>query len=512
MHRPVRQILECILTVVLAGLVWLAFRSAPIVFVESRFLGFCCLTFAVFWALPWQRARLIWVLAVSIAFYMSWHPQLIVLIGASAMIDFAIALLIERSSSAWLRRLLLVSSIALSLGLLIWFKYTNFLLGSANSLLALFGSDYHWPLFDKLLLPLGISFYTFETISYVVDVYRGRCKAVRHVVDYALFLMFFPHLAAGPIVRPRDFLPQLERHRRFSWYRTLIGVMIVVVGLFKKAALADNLAPVIDPIFADPAAHASSAVWLATLGYAMQIYCDFSGYSDMALGLALTIGFKLPLNFNMPYLAQNIGDFWRRWHISLSSWLRDYLYIPLGGSRKGQLGTQVNLLTTMVLGGLWHGASWTFVLWGGYHGLLLCIHRAWQRRSKSEDRGLTEAANNSRSSILDLRSSINVVLTFLCVCLGWVFFRAQSFAAAWTLTAHLVLPSPGLQLPLTATMLIVCCFAILLSAHLLEARWPWRRLERRLPAPALGAAIALLLVLVMLLIPESQKGFIYFQF
>jgi alginate O-acetyltransferase complex protein AlgI len=512
MQRTSRQIVELAVTTLLAALVWLCFRQCPIEFTKSQFLGFCALTLGVYWAVPWHRGKLVWLLAVSIAFYMTWHPRLIALIGASAVADFSIALLMERTRSPLLRRCLLFGSIALSLGLLGYFKYTNFLLSEANSLLALVGIDYHWKLFDNLLLPLGISFYTFETISYVVDVYRGRSKAVGNLVDYSIFLMFFPHLAAGPIVRPRDFLPQLERRKRFSWYRLTIGLTLCMIGLFKKAVIADNLAGVVDPVFADADRYASGAVWLATLGYALQIYCDFSGYSDMAIGLAHTLGFKLPANFNMPYLAVNITDFWRRWHISLSSWLRDYLYVPLGGNRHGNVATYRNLMLTMLLGGLWHGAGWTFVFWGAYHGLLLSIHRIWQRRSRMEDRGSNNQTDDSPSSIHQLRSSLNIALTFLCVCLGWVFFRAQTFAIAWTMVRHLALPTSGAHLSLDSALLVYCCFVLVLLGHLFGSTFTLRTIERRLPAPVLGTALGLLVVLVLLLIPESSKGFIYFRF
>jgi len=470
-------------------------------FPTSQFLGFFLAVFTIYWLLPRHRWRMVWLLAASCAFYMSWHPWLISLIALSASVDYVVALRFEKVQQLWARRLLLFGSIGFNLSLLAFYKYTNFLLDSANRMFALFGSDYRSPLMEQLILPLGISFYTFETISYVVDVYRGKAPAVRSLLDYALYIMFFPHLAAGPIVRPRDFLPQLERRKRFDYYRIVIGVVIFLVGMFKKAVIADQLAPIVDPVFKHPAIYSSLAIWLGTLGYALQIYCDFSGYSDMAMGLAHMLGFKLPVNFNMPYFSVNITEFWRRWHISLSSWLRDYLYIPLGGSRGGRFATYRNLMLTMLLGGLWHGANWTFVFWGFYHGLLLSLHRVWAGEVGRE-----------KQAFRLLPTACSVALTFLCVCIGWVFFRAQTFGDAATVLARLAWPTAGLGLDLGSRVLVCACLALVFVAHVCGSTFSWRKVERRLPSPVLGGAVAALLLLALLLMPEDAKGFIYFQF
>ncbi len=488
-------------------------------FPTADFLWFFVVIAAVYWALPRHRWRMTWLLLASCVFYMSWHPWLILLIVGSASVDYIVALQLEHVTGLTKRRLLLACSIGVNLGLLGFFKYTNFLLGSANSLFALFGSDYHWPLFDNLFLPLGISFYTFEAISYVVDVYNGKLRAVRSLLDYALFIMFLPHLAAGPIVRPRDFLPQVHRRKRFDWYRGVVGITIILVGLFKKVVIADHLAPIAKATFDDPTRWSSAAAWTGILAYAMQIYGDFSGYSDIAMGLAHLLGFKLPQNFAMPYFSQNITEFWRRWHISLSSWLRDYLYIPLGGSRGETWATYRNLMTTMLLGGLWHGPSWTYVFWGGYHGLLLSIHRAMQRKGKIEDRGSkmedrrsNEPTGDPRSSILGLRVALHVAFTFVCVCIGWVFFGPHSFGCAWTLLGRMLWPTAGHHLDMPTTSLVLLCFAVMFVAHLVgtftDVRWFWRRA----PAPVMGTALAALLLLVLLLFPENTVGFIYFLF
>src|SRR5262249_42955235 len=288
----------------------------------------------------------------------------------------------------------------------------------------------------SVILPIGISFYTFEAISYVVDVYRGRLRAERDFAAFLLFILFFPHLIAGPIVRGRDFLPQVQRAKHWSWLRLQAGGELFLMGLFKKLAISDRMAAFADPVFANPDAFAGLAISLGVLAYAVQIYCDFSGYTDIAIGCAHMLGYKLAPNFNTPYLASNISEFWRRWHISLSSWLRDYLFIPLGGSRNGRWRTVRNLMLTMTLGGLWHGASWTFVAWGVLHGLLLIGHRAFA--GCCAGRPALERRLQSPPG-----TAARVLATFLCVCLGWVFFRATNFTVAMTMLERMVSLRPG---------------------------------------------------------------------
>jgi alginate O-acetyltransferase complex protein AlgI len=481
-------------------------------FHSSKFLTFFLIVFGVYWSLPslggvlarhplfqavsWHRVRMAWLLAASCYFYISWNPYLISLILFSASVDFFAARKLERLSSPRLRRLLLVGSISINLGLLAFFKYFNFFLDNACTALNLFGWETP-PHTLQLILPLGISFYTFETISYIFDVYRGKARAVQNYLDYALYIMFFPHLIAGPIVRPRDFLPQIGQRKRFNWDRAQYGVQLFLVGLFKKGVVANHLAHVVDPVFENPATFGSGAVWLAVLSYAAQIYCDFSGYSDMALGTAHLLGFKLPRNFRMPYFAADIGEFWRRWHISLSSWLRDYVYIPLGGNRGGTAKTYRNLLLTMLLGGLWHGANWTFVAWGLYHGLLLALHRA-----------LPRPAWWTRPIFRPLA----VAFTFLCVCVGWVFFRAQTFNDAAIVLGAMFRPVAGTAADPTLAGVAMSLLLLVLLCHLIGTFVNLRHLERRLPASALGTLLALLLVAALLLLPEDGRGFIYFQF
>jgi alginate O-acetyltransferase complex protein AlgI len=454
-------------------------------FPTFAFLVFFAVVFSVYWWLNDRRARLGWLLTASVFFYASWNPWLISLIIFSASIDYVVALWLERGGSSRRRLALLVLSIGTNLGLLAYFKYVNFFLDMVG------GSRLN------IILPLGISFYTFETISYVVDVYRGRTKAVRSLLDYALYIMFFPHLVAGPIVRPYEFLPQLKRRMRLSWTRAEIGAWMFLIGLFKKAVIADHVAAVIDPVFADPGHYGSVATWWAVLGYACQIYCDFSGYTDMALGLAHLLGFHLPNNFRMPYFAVNIADFWHRWHISLSTWLRDYLFIPLGGSRGGAWATCRNLLITMGLGGLWHGANWTFVVWGFYHGGLLVAHRLLPK-----PRWLGAAVTRP----------VAVALTFLCVCVGWVLFRCQTLSAAGIVLGRMFAPTAGTELNLFDVRVVIAALAVVFVGHWAGTGVKLAQAGRRLPEFAVGTALAGFLLVILVLMPENGGAFIYFQF
>jgi alginate O-acetyltransferase complex protein AlgI len=464
-------------------------------FPTAKFLAFFAVTFAVYWLLGRHRWRLVWLTAASAFFYACWRWEFLFLIAASTSVDYLVALKIPKlPRSSVTRKWLVALSISVNLGILGYFKYAAFLLDTATDVTHWLGWSVPIPQV-KAFLPLGISFYTFEAISYVVDVYRGRTKPVRNPLDYALYILFFPHLVAGPIVRPYEFLPQLERPKRFGWPRFQAGVQLFLIGLLKKIVIADQVALVIDPVFKTPGEFNSAALWLAVLGYAVQIYCDFSGYTDMALGLAHTLGFKLPNNFNAPYLASSPADFWRRWHISLSRWLRDYLYIPLGGNRKGPVRTMVNLFVTMLLGGLWHGANWTFVVWGAYHGTLLAIQRiipkSWAHPA--------------------LRPA-TTLMTFLLVCVGWVLFRAQTFTDAMTIVRGMVVPTRGSELAGDGRLLVMICLTVTLVGQALGQLKGSPRALFRVPVPVAGAAMAAALTLALVLTPGEGKAFIYFQF
>jgi len=471
-------------------------------FCSLAYLGFFAAVFVLYWALPWHRARIGLLLVASFLFYASWNRWLAVLVFVCTTMDYVLA----RGMDAWTaprrRRLLLAVSLCVNLGLLAYFKYTNFFLQSLEDGLHAAGLHASLPLL-RVILPIGISFYTFEAINYTVDVYRRRIPAERDLSHFLLFITFFPHLVAGPIVRARDFLPQLRRPRRWSWTRAQIGVEVFLIGFFKKVVVADRLALFVDPVYTDVGHFSSATSWLAVLAYSLQIYCDFSGYTDMAQGSAHLLGYKLGRNFELPYLSANVAEFWRRWHISLSSWLRDYLFIPLGGSRGGRWRTARNLLVTMTLGGLWHGANWTFIVWGMLHGSLLLGHRAFRATCASVPR-LEALLCSGPGTVL------RVGLTFLTVTLCWVPFRAHTLGQALTLLGRLFRPSTGAPLPLPVSSLIVL-LAGAVVVHALSLRLRTRLLEW-LPAPLLGCGYGALLTLALILSVGSEQAFIYFQF
>jgi alginate O-acetyltransferase complex protein AlgI len=365
------------------------------------------------------------ILLASAIFYAHWNPKYLMVLAAPSVVDYVCAIEIEDASTDTLRKRWLVASILCNLGLLGYFKYANFFIADLRVL------GLQIPHLD-ILLPVGISFFTFKTLSYTIDVYRRELNACRSMWRYAMFVTYFPELIAGPIVRASIFLPQMTRSLKPSWHRLIIGGQIILLGITKKLLIADRLALFVDPVFRYPARFTPSTVILAVVAYSIQIYCDFSGYSDMAIGISKIIGFDLPENFNMPYLACSVTEFWRRWHITLSQWLRDYLYIPLGGNRRGEVRTYVNLFLTMLLGGLWHGAAWTFVVWGALHGIGLGAHKLWMSRPTGR-----------------LIPGVRFVawpLTYVFVCICWIFFRAASFGDAWTIIRKvLCLDSSGIE-------------------------------------------------------------------
>jgi alginate O-acetyltransferase complex protein AlgI len=450
-----------------------------------------------------DRARVWFLLGASFFFYACWNRELALLIGLTTTLDYWVGRGMERAAQPGLRRTLLVLSLIVNLGLLVYFKYANFFLRELEEALHAAGAQASLPVL-QVILPVGISFYTFEAINYTVDIYRGRARAERNLANFMLFITFFPHLVAGPIVRARDFLPQIARRKRWDWNRLHVGVQLFLMGLCKKLVIADRMAYYVDSVFKTPELYSSQAAWCATIAYALQIYCDFSGYSDMALGCAHLLGYHLTRNFNMPYLARNIAEFWHRWHISLSTWLRDYLFIPLGGSRGGRWRTVRNLMLTMVLGGLWHGASWTFVLWGALHGALLVGHRMWTGLCAARPR--LDRLQQTGPGI-----AFRWFLTMLCVGVGWVFFRAQDVESAWEICKRLFLPRGGLPAPLPLWMLFVFVAGVAACHVVGQFRW-WPKAARRWPAPAVGLAYALLVAMTLLLAADSGQAFIYFQF
>jgi alginate O-acetyltransferase complex protein AlgI len=369
------------------------------------------------------RAGIMVLAAASLVFYAAWQPVYLLLLLASIAVNFSLGLRMEDP----LRRSAIGTlGVALNLGLLCYFKYTNFIFDSINTMTGA-------PLpFFNIVLPLGISFFTFQQIAYLVDVMRGA-KVERDIVSYTLFVSFFPHLIAGPLVHHAEMIPQFKRGRTSrSAVLAARGLAIFAAGLFKKVVIADNLAQFVSPVFAHLDAGGSVTTpwaWLATSAYTLQIYFDFSGYSDMAIGLALLFGIRLPVNFRSPYRASSIIEFWRRWHITLSRFLRDYLYIPLGGNRLGEQRRYINLMVTMLLGGLWHGAGWNFLVWGGLHGVYLSINHLWRA---------WRGGDKPAAATGFVAKGLSWIITFLAVILAWVFFRARTMAGAWQMLGGLL--------------------------------------------------------------------------
>lgn len=411
-------------------------------FSSPRFFCFLAVMLLLL-ALPLRNAVKLRILAAgSCFFYAAWDYRYLALLLAISAIDYFTAARISATEHPGTRRAYLLLSIVSNLGILAYFKYANFFIDNVNALRS--SSDLLPHL--HVLLPAGISFYTFKTMSYTIDVYRRRLEPVRSLIDYTTFVTFFPELIAGPIVRASVFLPQMSRNVGPTRDRLALGSSIFLLGLTKKLLLADRLSSIADPVFADPSLYSPAVVWMGVLAYTLQIYCDFSGYSDMAIGTAKMIGYDLPRNFDMPYLSGDITEFWRRWHITLSEWLRDYLYIPLGGNRHGTWKTYRNLMLTMLLGGLWHGASWNFVVWGALHGIALAVHRVYARRMK-------------------MPRVLGTACTFLFVMLCWIPFRAPTFASTMVIFRRMFTPNlPGVfWLPTP----LLWCVAIFVAGHAL---------------------------------------------
>ncbi len=454
--------------------------------------------FAVSWLLArYRRARIVFLLAASYYFYAHWDVRFLPLIFASSTIDWLLGHAIARASNDHRRKLWLALTVVVNLGALALFKYFNFGVDSVRSLLQTLG--YHPPeVVLRIALPIGISFFTFESMSYVIDVYRREIEPHESYLEYLTFVAFFPHLVAGPIVRPRDLLPQLAQPARFSALEGSEALWLIAIGLIKKVAIGDYLAlNLVDRVFDAPAQYSALECYSAALGYAVQIYCDFSGYTDVAIGSALLLGVRFPKNFNSPYKAASITEFWRRWHISLSTWLRDYLYIPLGGNRLGPLRTYVNLMLTMLLGGLWHGASWTFVVWGGMHGAALAIERLF---------GLP-----ARTAGSTLRRVISVLVTFHLVLVAWIFFRAETFGKAALMFERLstfTTYHPNLDLRVLGVL------GVGLLSHYVPKRWyeAGKAAFVNLPAPAQGFALVGAAMVLRLMAAAEAVPFVYFQF
>ncbi len=465
-------------------------------FNSPTFLAFFLVVLAVHYSpLEWTLKKG-FLLVASYLFYAAWNPPFVALIWLSTVVDWYAAKWMFASSSPTLRRGLLILSLCTNLGLLGFFKYSGFVLENFVAVMQL-GGVIFTPVDLGVLLPVGISFYTFQTLSYTIDVYRGQLEPADSPLDFALFVTFFPQLVAGPIVRASQFLPQLVEEKRATSAQMGWGFSLFTLGLFEKVVLADSwMAPAADVVYdAAPLAGAMDA-WVGTLAFSAQIFFDFAGYSTCAIGIALCLGFALPDNFRFPYAAIGFSDFWSRWHISLSSWLRDYLYIPLGGNRRGRRRTYINLGLTMLLGGLWHGAAWRFVVWGGLHGAYLGIERWLGKRNLTSGVPKVPAA----------------LLTYVLVLITWVFFRAQSFGDGWfILQAMFGMRSDSLLVGNVNTLLVPLVTLGLLFTHWMlredSVEGFWSRLPTAMQVLALSA-----MLIAIVLSPGENRAFIYFQF
>lgn len=475
---------------------------SPMIFSSGIFLWLFA-AFIVVYLLLQRRttARLMFVTLFSYYFYYKSSGTYFFLLAVVTVSDFLLALLMEHTVTRWKRKLWVVVSLCVNLGLLCYFKYTNFLLECWASL-----TGGNFSMLD-IFLPVGISFFTFQSLSYTIDVYRREIKPLTNLLDYAFYVSFFPQLVAGPIVRARDFIPQIRRPLFVSDEMFGRGIFLIMSGLFKKAVISDYISVnFVERIFDNPTLYSGVENLMGVYGYALQIYCDFSGYSDMAIGIALLLGFHFNINFDSPYKSASVTEFWRRWHISLSSWLRDYLYISLGGNRKGKVRQYVNLIITMFLGGLWHGASWNFVLWGVLHGVALAVHKFWM--------SLTGRKKGEQSH--GIRRFFGVVVTFHFVCFCWIFFRNADFATSVDMLRQIFTVFRPQLLPqlLAGYWEVFALMGLGYVLHFLPDSWERACTKTVIRLPLLGKAVLMIALIYLVIQMKSSdiQPFIYFQF
>ena len=472
------------------------------------------MVYTLYWAFAHHaRIAMSLLLGASLLFYACWNPYYLILIINSSLVDFVTGGMIDRSNDVVRRKRLMLTSVIYNLSILGIFKYFNFFMQSFDDAVThlewwdyfMLGETYLPGGRLAALLPVGISFFTFQSMSYTIDIYRGNLKPVKSFSHYLLFVSFFPQLVAGPIVRARDLLPQLLERPPVSREMSGRGLYLIVLGLFKKIAIADYLAiNLVDRVFTTPEGYSSIESLFGVYGYALQIYCDFSGYSDIAIGSALLLGFNFPDNFRTPYQSKNLQEFWRRWHISLSSWLRDYLYISLGGNRKGAKRTYFNLLMTMVLGGLWHGAGWNFIIWGILHGGALALHRLWHEKG-------SHVAWYQNIKDTQAWTIASLIFTFHYVCFAWIFFRAPTFGEASRVIGQIFVGGWGL-VNINTHLALVLIGGFLL--HSCSQNFFQKTIERFTALTPLPQALTLFvsaLIIRQLAVSEAVP-FIYFQF
>jgi alginate O-acetyltransferase complex protein AlgI len=481
-------------------------------FNSVTYLVFFVVVLAGYWSMPRHRMRLGWLLMMSWLFYAAGSPSCLILFLIMIAINWRAGILVgaKRQTHPRAAKGFLIATVVLDLGNLAFFKYLDFLLQSVVGLWSfLSGRTLSAPL-TGILLPLGISFYTFQLIAYIVDVYRGNYKPVRNLLEFGLFNTFFPKLLAGPILRASQFIGQLDSKRSFSLAWFMHGLDLIAIGLFKKVIVADQISLFVDQVFAAPDGLGSGVLLLGVYGYAVQIYCDFSGYIDIGRGCAYCLGYELPVNFIFPYFSCNITEFWRRWNITLSYWLRDYLYIPLGGNRRGPYRTYLNLFITMTLGGLWHGAGWCFVVWGMLHGTALAATRfVHEKVGVLHDQPLFKGW---------FYRILAIVGTFNLVCLGWVFFRAPDFSTAFKILRGIARLKPYTSTDLTGIGivtigLLVMALGALVVLHVSSAVAKRVNLHQRAPWVIARPFVYFAVIIGVLLVGgRGAQQFIYFQF
>ena len=494
-------------------------EERPLIFTEGSFwLFFAILLLGYSLVYKTRYLRSLYLLIFSFFFYFKSSGLFFILLIFSTVCDYILGQLIHSSKIHWKRKSLVAISVFINLAVLSFFKYSYFFTDTVNSLagteLQPFNFLSHWSnkIFGtsldvaSIVLPVGISFFTFQTISYTVDIYRRKVEPVKNIVDFGFYVSFFPQLVAGPIVRAAEFIPQLYKKYSLTQREFGYALFLILNGMIKKVVISDYISiNFVDRVFASPLNYSGFENLLATYGYSVQIYCDFSGYTDMAIGVALLLGFRLPINFNSPYKAVNITDFWHRWHISLSSWLRDYLYIPLGGNRKGTVRTYANLLVTMLLGGLWHGANIRFVIWGGIHGISLAIHKVW-----------TGVFPSGKGPSPLWKRAISAVFTFHIVCLSWVFFRAESIEKAWDMLRQMGTRFGWQSFGsiLWSYLPIISIAGVALAIHWLPVSWKEYYRGAFISTPLwLKLIITLLVALVIFQFKSAElQPFIYFRF
>ncbi|MCS4136398.1 MBOAT family O-acyltransferase [Salinibacter ruber] len=483
---------------------------------------------AFFFATP-KQYRWILLLAASYYFYASWKVAYLGLILLSTLVDYAAGIQMGKHESRAARRPYLLLSLLVNLGILFTFKYFNFFIGSAEAALASIGLGWEAPVLD-VLLPVGISFYTFQTLAYTIDVYRDQQEPEHHLGRFALYVSFFPQLVAGPIERSQRLLPQFREAKEFDYQRVVDGLKLMLWGFFKKLVIADRLALYVNEVYGAPEAHGAWPALVATYFFAFQIYCDFSGYSDIAIGAAQVMGYDLMENFRRPYHAKSINEFWHRWHISLSTWFRDYLYIPLGGNRVSEGRWYFNLFTVFVISGLWHGAAWTFVVWGALHGGYLIVgiltqdvrDAFWNRLEEKIDRTSgqyrTAGVTTTMPAVSTVRKYAAIITTFHLVLLGWVFFRANTIGDAFLILQKMTEIGGGLgevtNVALGDLGFVIAVTAIIFMelVHLLERRVDMRHFLSGRSLPVRWAVYYGLVFIIIFTGIFNENAFIYFQF